>query len=202
MTYHSPFTKWLELDSGRVKDPARIQQRYLSDLQGLFSDSEAETALLKSNPLIYEVYLAYDGQAEEGQLGYSSTLIYPGKVGDEYFFTKGHYHAKGNRAELYYCLKGEGYLLMQTPEGKLNAQHMTAGAGTYVPPYWGHRSVNTGTDTFVFLAVYPADAGYDYGSIAEKGFAALLLEKAGKASLVANPRFPEQGEQAGLPCLT
>ncbi|MCA9836324.1 MAG: cupin domain-containing protein [Trueperaceae bacterium] len=189
MTYKAPFTKWLELDSGKFKDPALIQTRHLSDLKGLFSDSEAETSLLKDNPLIYEVYLAYDGDFQEGQLGYSTTLIYPGKVGNEYFFTKGHYHAKGDRAELYYCIKGEGYLLMQTPEGEVNAQHMTAGAGAYVPPYWGHRTVNTGKDVFVFLAVYPADAGYDYGSIAEKGFASILVENNGKTELVENPKY-------------
>lgn len=187
MTYTTPFTKWLELDSGKVKDPALIQQRHLSDLKGLFADSEAEAALLETNPLVYEVYLAYDGEAQEGQLGYSTTLIYPGKVGNEYFFTKGHYHAKADRAELYYCLKGEGYLLMQSPDGEVNAQSMSAGAGSYVPPYWGHRTVNTGQEPFVFLAVYPADAGYDYGSIADKGFASILVEKEGKAELVTNP---------------
>jgi len=189
MTYKTPFTKWLELESGKVKDPVLVQQRHLSDLKGLFYDAEAEAERLRDNPLIYEVYLAYDGEAQEGQLGYSTTLIYPGKVGDEYFFTKGHYHAKGDRAELYYCLKGEGYLLMQSPNGAVNAQFMSAGAGSYVPPYWGHRTVNTGQERFVFLAVYPADAGYDYGTIAENGFASLMVEKDGKAALVSNPNF-------------
>ena len=178
MTYTTPFTKWLELDSGKVKDPTLVQKRHLSDLKGLFSDSEAEAALLETDPLIYEVYLAYDGEAQEGQLGYSTTLIYPGKVGREYFFTKGHYHAKADRAELYYCLQGEGYLLVQSPDGEVNTQAMSAGAGSYVPPYWGHRTVNTGQENFVFLAVYPADAGYDYGTI---------VEKDGKAELVKNP---------------
>ncbi len=188
MTYQTPFSKTLELGTSKFKDPLLVQKRFLSDMAGLYADSTAEQALVSENPLIYEVSLAHDGGSNEGELGYSTTLIYPGKVGSEYFMTKGHYHAKGDRAELYYCLEGEGYLLMQTPEGKVNAQKMTAGVGAYVPPYWGHRTINTGNKTFIFLAVYPADAGYDYGSIIEKGFAEIMVEKDGKASLTPNPK--------------
>ena len=189
MDYLTPSTKWLELKSGKFKDPELLQKRHLSDMRGLYADGEAETALAQINPLIYEVYLANNGGGQEGQLGYSTTLLYPGKVGGEYFMTKGHYHAKGDRAELYYCLQGEGYLLLQTKEGKVSAQRMMAGAASYVPPYWGHRTINTGTDTFIFLAVYPADAGYDYKTIQEKGFASIMVEKDGKAHLVDNPKF-------------
>jgi glucose-6-phosphate isomerase len=106
-------------------------------------------------------------------------IIYPGKVGDEYFMTKGHYHALRDRAELYYGLKGEGYLLLQTPEGEINIQHMTAGAAAYVPPYWAHRTINIGKENFVFLAVYPADAGYDYMTVTQRGSASIVVERNG-----------------------
>ncbi|MCZ7539826.1 MAG: hypothetical protein M5U29_07950 [Anaerolineae bacterium] len=113
----------------------------------------------------------------------------PGKVGDEYFMTKGHYHARGECAELYYGLLGEGYLLLQTPEGEVSLQRIVPGAAAYVPPYWGHRTINTGTRNFVFLAVYPADAGYDYKTIAERGFASILVERDSAPTLVPNPRY-------------
>jgi glucose-6-phosphate isomerase, archaeal len=187
--YMTPFTTMIDLQTGMIANAPAVATRRLSDMRGLFADSEAESMLAAEDPLIYRVYEATENPEREGQLRYSTTVIYPGKVGDEFFMTKGHYHAKGDRAELYFGLQGEGLLLLQTPEGKADAQPMTPGAASYVPPYWGHRTVNTGTKPFAFLAVYPADAGYDYETIEARGFAALVLERGGKAELVANPRY-------------
>lgn len=187
--YFAPFTKMVNLTTGEIPESVMIQRRYLSDLKGLYADQSAEAALLAENPLIYEVYEASNMPQEEGQLLFSTTVIRPGKVGDEYFFTKGHYHAKGDRAELYFGLAGEGYLLLQTPEGEISAQPMTIGSASYVPPFWGHRTINVGRDNFVFLACYPADAGYDYATIAERGFAQIMVERDGKPTFVANPKW-------------
>jgi glucose-6-phosphate isomerase, archaeal len=189
MNYMTPFSRRLELSTGKFDKTDLVQTRRLSDLKGLFSNQEAEAALMAENPVLYEVFLAFDAPPEHGQLGYSTTVIYPGKVGDEYFMTKGHYHARGECAELYTCLQGEGYLLMQTREDEVKAIHMTPGVAAYVPPYWGHRTMNVGKENFVFYACYPAEAGYDYGAIAEKGFASIVVERNGKAEVVANPRY-------------
>lgn len=188
MNYITPFTKMVNLEDGTFADSTIVTRR-LSDLAGLFADSAAETALMGENPIIYEVYEATNNPMIVGQLRYSTTIIRPGKVGEEYFFTKGHYHALADRAELYFGLLGEGYLLLQTPEGEVNAQRMIPGAAAYVPPYWGHRTINVGKENFVFLACYPADAGYDYAAIAEKGFASIMIEREGKPQLVPNPRW-------------
>jgi glucose-6-phosphate isomerase len=187
--YITPFTRMVNLQDGTIPDAAAVQTRRLSDLKGLYADSQAEAALMAENPLIYHVYEATQNPKTEGQLLYSTTVIYPGKVGDEYFMTKGHYHALRDRAELYYGLMGEGYLLLQTPEGEINVQHMTPGAAAYVPPYWAHRTMNIGQENFVFFAVYPADAGYDYATIAERGFASIVVERHGKPEVIPNPRY-------------
>lgn len=186
--YIKPFTHQL-LPDGTIPEAATVQQRHLKDLQGFFADTNAEAALMTDNPLIYEVFEASGNPEVEGQLRYSTTVMRPGKVGDEYFMTKGHYHAKGDRGELYYGLRGEGYLLLQTPEGEIDAQRMTPGSASYVPPFWGHRTINTGKDTFIFLAVYPADAGYDYKTIADEGFATIIVERNGKPEIVPNPHY-------------
>ncbi|MEZ4670257.1 MAG: glucose-6-phosphate isomerase family protein [Anaerolineae bacterium] len=185
----TPFTKMIDLDTGVIPEAVMVQKRYLNDLKGLFIDSVAEAALMSTNPLLYEVHEATDIPDDEGQLRYSTTIIFPGKVGEEYFFTKGHYHAIANRAELYFGLAGEGYLLLQTPDGTINAQRMVRGAMAYVPPYWAHRTINVGSDNFVFLAAYNADAGYDYASIAARGFAQLMVERDGKPTLVPSPKW-------------
>lgn len=189
MNYMTPFSRRLEFTTGKFDKTDLVQTRRLSDLKGLFADQEAEAAMMAGNPVLYEVFLAFDAPPEHGQLGYSTTVIYPGKVGDEYFMTKGHYHSKGECAELYTCLQGEGYLLMQTREGEVKAIHMTPGVAAYVPPYWGHRTMNVGGENFVFYACYPAEAGYDYGTIAEKGFASIIVERNGRAEVVANPTY-------------
>jgi glucose-6-phosphate isomerase len=160
-----PFTRTVNLQDGTIAGARAVTKRYLTDLRGFFADPAAEQAMSAENPLIYEVFEATDNPEVTGHLLYSTTVIRPGKVGDEYFMTKGHYHALEDRAELYFGLLGEGVLLLQNPDGEVNTQLMTPGVAAYVPPYWGHRTINTGAENFVFLAVYPAEAGHTTESL-------------------------------------
>jgi glucose-6-phosphate isomerase len=52
---------------------------------------------------------------------------------------------------------------------------MGPGTVAYVPPNWAHRTVNTGEEPFVFFAVYPGQAGHDYGTIEKTGFPQRVL---------------------------
>ncbi len=184
-----PFSRIIDLASGRIDGITEVMSRRLSDMRGWFADASAEAAMIERNPLIYEVHYGYDAPSVEGQLGFGTTIIYPGKIGDEYYMTKGHYHAKADRAEIYFCLQGDGDLLLQTHDGATNVQHMLPGVVAYIPAYHAHRTINTGRENFVFLSLYPADAGYDYATIAENGFAALMIERDGKPTLIPNPRY-------------
>jgi glucose-6-phosphate isomerase, archaeal len=189
VTLLDPLTRYVRLADGTIPDAAAVQTRRLSDLAGLFVDREAEAALLARDPLVYQVFEAAELPKEDGHLLFSTTVIKPGRVGDEYFMTKGHFHARADRAELYYGLSGDGILLLQSPDGRIDAQSMRPGAASYVPPYWGHRTINTGDRDFVFLAVYPADAGYDYGQVATYGFAQAVVAGPHGPQLVPNPRY-------------
>jgi glucose-6-phosphate isomerase len=66
---------------------------------------------------------------------------------------------------------------------------MSPGTVAYVPGWWGHRTVNTGSEPFIFFAAYPADAGYDYGTIEREGFPVIVVERDGKPQVVENPRY-------------
>src|SRR4051812_41446065 len=112
-----PFSRSIDLSTGKITDAPEIAYRSLSDLRGWFANADAEAALAAANPLIYEVHYGYDAPNIAGQLGFCTTILYPGKVGDEYFMTKGHYHAQADRAEIYYALQGEGRLILQTRDG-------------------------------------------------------------------------------------
>jgi hypothetical protein len=74
-------------------------------------------------------------------------------------------------------------LLLRTEDGQSSAQPMGPGTVAYVPPCWAHRTVNTGRAPLVFLAVYPAQAGHDYGAIERTGFGQRVLSTAAGPAL-------------------
>lgn len=189
MDYTPSFTVQIDLASGAIPVPGIIQRRFLSDMPGYYADADAENALKAANPLIYEVHYGWDAPKIDGQLSFGTTIIHPGRVGDEFFMTKGHYHAKAQCAEVYYGLSGTGVLLLMTPQGETQYQEMRAGTVAYVPPYMAHRTVNVGSDNFVFLSLFAADAGYDYGSIEQSGFASIVVADGAGYRVIANPRF-------------
>jgi glucose-6-phosphate isomerase len=108
--------------------------------------------------------------------------------------TKGHFHTVLETAEVYYCLKGRGAMVMETPEGEWSVEELVPGRVLYVPPCWAHRSVNTGAnEDLVTLFVYPGNAGHDYGTIESQGFRKLMVKGANGAEVVDNPRWAAPG---------
>ena len=137
----------------------------------------------------YEVYEKLVPE-KEGELLQGLSIVNPGKVGNEYFMTKGHFHSILETAELYYCLKGQGYMMMETPEGLCQAERLEPGVAVYVPGSWAHRSINASSDEkLVTLFCYPANTGHDYGTIKEKGFRKIVIEENGKPEIIDNPKW-------------
>ena len=179
----------LDIQSGKLVPHDRTNIRKLSDMKGMFFDAEAERRTLeKGDPLIYS-FSEKILPEENGHLQLATTIIYPGKIGDEYFMTKGHYHRRSDTSEAYMGMDGEGYLVAQTAEGDFEPIPIRPGVVAYIPPYWGHRMVNTGSAPFVFFAVYPGDAGHNYGDIEKAGFVRVLVERNGKPLLIDNPKW-------------
>lgn len=157
--------------------------RTIGDVTDIFSDKEA-LAKLPADKVVYEV-ASYFPVADNTPAGlfFGITYIHPGKVGEEYFMTKGHFHAQRDRAEFYHCIEGEGLLLFMDESRKTWAEKMRPGSLHYIPGYTAHRTVNTGSQTLVFSAFWPSDAGHDYQSISKDGFASLVVEKDGQPTL-------------------
>jgi glucose-6-phosphate isomerase len=185
-----PFSIHLDFKTGALTPHDRTNIRKLSDMKGMFLDTEAERRVLqKDNPIIYS-FSERILPEENGHLQLATTSINPGKIGNEYFMTKGHYHRRPDTSEVYLGLEGKGCLLIQTVQGDFESIDIEPGVMAYIPPYWGHRMVNTGSIPFVFFAVYPGDAGHNYGDIERTGFVKILVEKDGKPLLlVDNPRW-------------
>ena len=169
--------------------------RHLSAMKGQFLDQDNyEDMLSVEDTILYEVYELKRPEVA-GELLHGLSVLHPGKVGDEYFMTKGHFHTVMDTAEVYYCLRGSGYMVMETPEGDWAVEPLRPQSVLYVPPRWAHRSVNTSlTEDLVTFFVYPGDAGHDYGSIELRGFRKLVLQCGGKTQIVDNPRWltPEE----------
>jgi len=182
--YNVPFGVELDLATGAMSDPDRIIERKTSDLRGYYADSAALERLIASgDPLHYRVYEKAIPE-EDGHLLFCMSILEPGKVGDEYFLTKGHYHTVADTAETYLCVRGTGYLLMKTSEGRWAAEPMRAGRMVYAPPFWAHRSINTGDEPLISFCVYPAHAGHNYGDIETEGFPRRVVEKDGAPAFV------------------
>ena len=161
-------------------------------MSGMYLDNTAQEKILeKDDVCVYEFYEL--GIPEKpSELAFGTTILYPGKVGNEYFMTKGHFHEKRETAEIYYCTKGHGYLLMEDLEGKVEIQEMTSGISVYVPPNFAHRSINISkTEPFIMFFVFRADAGHDYKTIETKGFRKLVIEKDEKPIIIDNPKWNE-----------
>jgi glucose-6-phosphate isomerase len=176
-----PFSTTVDLLAGILLDAVSVTRRHLADMVGYYFDQVSAKRILKEegDRLIYEVR-GLDLPETEGSILYSTTTIYPGRIGDEYHMTKGHYHAKRDRAEVYFCLRGAGYLVLQNEQRAVQGVPMHPGTVAFVPPRWAHRTVNVGDQLFCFLAVWPADAGHDYGSIESSGFAQRLIDRNGQ----------------------
>jgi glucose-6-phosphate isomerase len=160
--------------------------RKLKDLDDIFSDKEAY-AKMDGETLVYEVASSFAvPENTEGGLFYGITYIHPGKVGKEYFMTKGHFHSIRNRAEYYCTLEGEGMLLLMDEAGATRAEKMIPGSIHYIPGNTAHRTANVGDSILSFSAFWPADAGHDYEIIAKNGFSKILIDNNGVPALANN----------------
>ena len=182
----SPLNTEIDLEEGSLKGYNQKTVRKLSDMKSFFYDGDEVKKILErgEDPMIYEFY-GYEPVAENGRLSFGVTVINPGKIGDEYYMTKGHFHTKRETAEIYIGLKGRGFLLMQNKFGDVTLIEMERGTVAFVPPFWAHRTINVGDEKFVFMFIFPADAGHDYATIEERGFNKIVVEKEGKP-IIAN----------------
>lgn len=170
--------------SGTIGD-APITRRYLSDLRGSFHDRQAfDKELAIGDRLVYTV-AAVEPASGEGDLHYGLGIIFPGRVGDEYHLTKGHLHAWRPAAEFYIGLKGSGMMLLEDEcTGDTRMLPLTPNGVVYVPGHTAHRTMNVGDDPLVYLGVYPARAGHDYGSIADTNFRFVVVDRDGVPTML------------------
>jgi glucose-6-phosphate isomerase len=177
--------------SGALEGATSSYEKRLDELDGLYFDTNAfaRKAATEGDMIVYRVHdLRPSDRA--GDMIVGTSALEPGTIGEEYYMTRGHLHAKVDRPEVYHCVHGRGVMLLEDSLGNVDSIEMTPGTVAYVAPGWIHRSVNVGSDRFVTVFSYPADSGQNYEVIAEAGgMAALVVVDGGHWKLADNPRY-------------
>ncbi len=189
--WDSAFSVDFDLVTG-MSNTAETTKRYLSQMKNMFYDQDTVNEILaKEDPVIYE-FCELGCPERAGDLAFGTSIVYPGKIGNEYYMTKGHFHTILATAEVYFTLSGEGMMVMENPEGDTMERPLKKGEALYVPRCYAHRSVNTGNEPLVMFFTFAADAGHDYGTIETKGYRKMIVEQDGKAVAVPNPRWEQK----------
>ena len=164
---------------------ATSSQRRLSELQGCFEDSAAFEARLREGDSILYSVSSIEPAHGDGQLHYGLGVLAPGRIGGEYFMTRGHLHAWRPAAEVYVGLSGDGAMLLEDEQtGESRLVPLVANSIVYVPGHTAHRTINTGDTPLTYIGIYPAAAGHDYGAIASRNFRKAVVAVDGKPALV------------------
>lgn len=122
--------------------------RKLSDMVGFFKDKKkVEKILKKRNPVLYSVYIK-----EFSPINLGLTVINPGVIKKEFYFTKGHIHKKLT-PEFYILLEGKGELLIQKANNSKTLK-LKKGEIALIPKGYAHRLFNTGREKLKVLTIY------------------------------------------------
>ncbi len=171
-------------DYSMMGEPIINQVRLLKDVAGIFLDQGALKEL-NTETKVYTVQAWFPvADGTPGGLFFGTSTIYPGKVGSEYFMTKGHFHLQSDRAEFYWGVQGKGMLILMDRNRKTWGEEVYPGSLHYIGGEIAHRLANTGNENLIVGACWPSDAGHDYDEIAENGFSARLVEMNGLPKLV------------------
>lgn len=187
--FHSELLKQVDREKGIINgvDPVA---RHLSDLNGSFADKKSfQTALIEENRFIYHLS-SVETSGKPGNMYYGLGYIQPGKIGEEYFCTKGHIHKKRESAEFYFCLSGQGVMLLEDEKsGEDRMIEFGPHSIIYVPGYTAHRTCNVGKVPLLYLGIYPCDAGLDYGHLKQKNFNSVVIDTPHGAQMIERKRY-------------
>jgi len=165
-------------------DPVINQNRKLKDIPRIFADENSYSEM-DQEQLVYTVHAWLPvSEGTSGGLFFGASTIYPGKVGNEYFMTKGHFHAQSDRAEFYWGIQGKGMLILMDRDRNTWAEEVYPGSLHYIGGEIAHRLANTDSEKLIVGACWPSDAGHNYEEIAKNGFSARLVEVDGNPLLV------------------
>jgi glucose-6-phosphate isomerase len=177
----------MNLGTGSMGDDARIERasKTVGQMDHVFLDERAQSQMDAAKVVYAVEYWKPVAEGTEGGLYWGNSTVFPGTVGEEYFMTRGHFHARRDRAEYYATVSGAGMLVLMDEQRRASVQEMSPGTTHYIPGRVAHRVVNTGDVPLTFLACWASDAGYDYTTIDEQGFSLRVMCRSGRPEVMA-----------------
>jgi glucose-6-phosphate isomerase len=200
MTQTVPYPGLLALGvDGVMSGATSSYEKRLGDMAGVYRDEDAFGEIVADKGADFLVYRVEEHRNVDGEgaLIIGTSTLQPGRYGEEFAVTRGHLHAKADRAELYYCLSGTGVMLLETLDGRSEALQLHPGEAVHVPGHWVHRSVNVGHEPFVTMFCYGADAGQDYALIERAGGMSALVVTDGVDGWSTRPNPDHVGYTGG-----
>jgi glucose-6-phosphate isomerase len=170
--------------TGEISGPGVVDAiKTVGDLRGYWA---APDSMDDPDALLYRTQTFMTSPEERpGVVLWGATTLMPGRVGDEFFMTRGHRHLRTSHGELCVTVSGQGALVLMD-EGRFTwTQEMSPGTTHWIDGGLAHRTVNIGDEPLMFFCAWPADCGHDYDEIERLGFSARLVSVQGRATLVS-----------------
>jgi glucose-6-phosphate isomerase, archaeal len=194
LTPFAGLSVWLDESTGELRfgpgvtsDPPGVRLR--GDLRGVLRRRDAQ-----GPELAYHLYRAVRRIEDEPMLAraglrYDLTVTLPGRYGDEYVKTAGHYHPPADSGdsfpEIYEVVHGRAAFVLQHVDDVTAERPRVAGVWVQlcepgerilIPPDCGHVTVNVGTTPLVVADLVSLQCGHLYGSFkALRGAATYVL---------------------------
>jgi glucose-6-phosphate isomerase len=175
---------------------------YLRDVIQVFNEKINEV----NDQLLYYVYRRiYNKEDEqlflESGVSYDLLVLLSGKVGQEYYKTRGHFHVnKPNMPdaypEFYEVLSGEAILMLQKNSRSGEVEEIMAVEAqtndiVYIPPGYGHVIINSTDQPLVVGSLLASKLKYvTEPFIVKNGAAFYYIEmESGRADFIKNPNY-------------
>ena len=141
-------------------------------------------------------YWMYRGFGYPGEhLRLDLTIMRSGQIGREYIKTFGHVHPSSPWAEsygeVYKIVKGEAIMIIQRGN-VVKLFNLRSGETIYIPPGWGHVTVNVGDEMLEMINIVASDFKSDYTPYKEMRGAAVYVTVDGA---IPNRRYLEKYQE-------
>lgn len=136
---------------------------------------------------IYEVVLKA-GEPVEGHLNWGYICLYPGRVDDQYFCTRGHFNSNENAEEYLLCMQGDGLIMYMNEDGHVWCEQIEEGSLHHVKQGLAYRLINLGDEELLFSLCTPSNTTADTDHLKDRPFACHVYEDQGDMAIyVENP---------------
>lgn len=163
----------------------RLNGNNLTEMVMRYKDADyfrRKDPTLDQETKIYE-HIVKESEPGEGHLNWGHITLYPGKVDDQYFCTKGHFHVNPDAEEYLLCMKGTGLVMFLSRDGECWCEELEEGSLHKIPSNIGRRLINTGDEPLMLSQCLPSNAGFDFDSIDEHPFTCHVYDDNGELAI-------------------